>query len=377
MKVVHIFKDFYPPTTGGIEQHMHLLCGRLAQHVEVTVLVPIRSRSTTDEIVDGVRVIRAAEFGRYASAPLCPTLPIWLRRLRPDIVHLHFPNPMGDLTYLLSGWRGPLVLTYHADIIKQRRLLPFYRPVLDALFARVHRIIATSTDYIDSSAFLSQHRDKCAIVPLGIDYDRLALCNGDHRRVHEIRAQYGDRLVLFVGVLRYYKGIDVLIRAMAGVRGHVLLAGRGEERHALTALAQELGVADRVTFAGEVDDAELRALYHAADVFVLPSIDRCEAFGLAQLEAMACGRPVIATQLPTGVRFVNQQDVTGLLVPPRDHVALGAALDRLLGDSALRARMGAAGRDRVQREFGAALMVDRTLAVYDDVLGRARASTRD
>src|SRR5262245_16627141 len=157
MRVVHIFKDYYPPITGGIEQHMRLLCTGLARQVEVTVLVPSRSRRAIKECLEGVSVIRVPEFGRYASVPLCPTMPAMLHQLRPDIVHLHFPNPMGDLTYLLSGWQAPLVLTYHADIIKQRLFLPFYRPVLTLLFKKLRRIIATSAEYIASSDFLAQY----------------------------------------------------------------------------------------------------------------------------------------------------------------------------------------------------------------------------
>lgn len=373
MRTVHIFKDYSPPTTGGIEQHMRLLCTGLARHVEAAVLVPSRSRRTFEEHIDGVRVVRVAEFGRYASAPLCPGAPLRLRKLRPDLVHVHFPNPMGDLTYLLSGLRTPLVVSYHADIIKQRAYLPFYRPVIDRLFRRAARIVAASQEYAESAELLREYRDKIVIQPYGIDVPSLALRNGDAGAVSDLRAQYGERLVLFVGVLRYYKGVDVLIRAMTRVSGHALIAGRGAERSALAALARELDVADRVTFLGEVSDARLRALFHAADVLALPSIDRCEAFGIVQLEAMACGKPVVSTDLPSGVRFVNQHGVTGLLVPPGDPGALAGALGRLLDDRELCRSLGEAGRRRVMQEFDAGSMVRRTLDLYDSVL---RASAR-
>jgi glycosyltransferase involved in cell wall biosynthesis len=371
VRVVHIFKDYYPPTTGGIEQHMRLLCTALAARCEVIVLVPSRSRRTVEERIDGVRVVRVPEYGRYASAPLCPSAPWRLRQLRPDLVHVHFPNPMGDLTYLLSGVRAPLVVSYHADIVKQRAYLPLYRPVIDRLFRRAARIIAASEEYAASSEFLRAYRDRIEINPYGIDASSLALSNGSQGQVQQLRDQYGDRIVLFVGVLRYYKGIDVLIRAMTEVNGCALIVGRGVDLAPLTSLANELGVADRVMFLGELPDARLRALLHAADVFVLPSIDRCEAFGIVQLEAMACGKPVVSTDLPTGVRFVNQHGVTGLLAPPGDAPALAAALNRLLDDPVLRAKMGNAGRARVAEEFDVARMVARTLAVYDDVLGEA------
>lgn len=364
LRAVHIFKDFYPPTVGGIEQHMHLLCRLLSASIEAVVLVPSRSRATIDERIDGIRVVRVPEFGRYASAPLCPTLPIWLRRLQPDVVHIHFPNPMGDLGYLLSGVRAPLVISYHADIIRQRRLLPIYQPVLNLLFERADRIIVGSPDYMASSPFLSRYADRTVVVPYGVDPGRVTLANGDADRVRDRKAAAGAPMILFVGVLRYYKGVDVLINAMRDVRARLTIVGRGSDEPALHELATKAGVADRVTFAGQVSDADLRILLHAADVFALPSIDRCESFGIAQLEAMACGVPVVSSDLPTGVRFVNQDGVTGFRVPPGDAAALAAALNRLLLDRDLRVRMGAAARERVFREFNATLMTNRTLDVY-------------
>jgi rhamnosyl/mannosyltransferase len=298
-------------------------------------------------------------------------MPLWLRRLRPDIVHLHFPNPMGDLTFLLSGWRGRLVVTYHADIIKQRRLLPLYQPVLNRLFQRVDRIIATSGDYIASSATLSANKAKCTVIPLGIETAPLDLTDADGPAVCALKREHGDRIIAFVGVLRYYKGLDVLIRAMKDVRGRVLIAGRGEERDRLETLAREIGVADRVVLLGEIDDDRRRQLLHAADVLVLPSIDRCEAFGLSQLEAMACGTPVVSTNLPTGVRFVNRDGETGVIVPPGDQHALAGALTRLLDDEPLRTRLGEAAARRVRETFTAERMVESTRRVYDEVLETA------
>jgi rhamnosyl/mannosyltransferase len=186
--------------------------------------------------------------------------------------------------------------------------------------------------------------------------------------VERERSQHGARLVLFVGVLRYYKGLGVLLQAMTKVQGELLIVGRGEESTALATRAKQLSIADRVHFLGEISESRLRILRHACDVFVLPSLDRCEAFGIAQLEAMACGKPVVCSDLPTGVRFVNQHGVTGLLVPPGNPEALAEALNRLLDDPGLRDRMGRAARERVEREFRAERMISSTLEVYREVL---------
>ena len=368
MKAVHVFKDYYPPTTGGIEQHMQVLCAGLARHIDVTVLVPSRSRRRIEERLHGVRVIRVPEFGRYFSAPLCPSMPAELRRLSPDLVHLHFPNPTGDLAYLLSGCRAPAVLTYHADVIRRSRLLRLYRPVFGRLAPHIRRFIATSREYLDSSAFLAPYRDRCTVVPFGIDLDDFALRIGEVDQVRELRRRHGERIVLFLGVLRYYKGLAVLIRAMTRVTGRLLLAGRGPQGASLQALTRQLGLGDRITFLGEVSESERRLLLHACDVFALPSIDRSEAFGIAQLEAMACGKPVVSSDLPTGVRLVNQDGVTGMLVPPGDADALARALNEVLDDDALRTGLGKVARLRVEQEFTAERMIARTRALYDEAL---------
>jgi rhamnosyl/mannosyltransferase len=313
-------------------------------------------------------VIRVPEFGRYFSAPLCPSMPAELRRLSPDVVHLHFPNPTGDLAYLLSGCRAPVVMTYHADVIRRLRLLRLYRPVFGLLAPHIRRLIVTSREYLDSSAFLAPYRDRCMVVPFGIDLDSFALRLGEVDQVQELRRRHGERIILFLGVLRYYKGLDVLVRAMARVTGRLLIAGRGSQRAALEGLTRKLGLADRITFLGEVSDPERRLLLHACDVFVLPSVDRSEAFGIAQLEAMACGKPIVASDLPTGVRLVNQDGISGILVPPGDRDALARALNRLLEDDVLRAGLGKTARLRVEQEFTAERMIAQTLTVYDEVL---------
>ncbi len=369
MKVVHVFKDYYPPTTGGIEQHMQVLCTGLARCIDVTVLVPSRSRRRIEERLDGVRVIRVPEFGRYFSVPLCPGMPAELRRLSPDVVHLHFPNPTGDLAYLLSGCRAPLVMTYHVDVIRRSRFFRLYRPVFGLLAPHIRRVIATSPEYLDSSVFLAPYWDRSTVIPFGVDLDDFALRVGEVDQVQALRQRHGERTILFLGVLRYYKGLGVLIRAMARVTGRLLIAGQGPQRAALEALTRELGLTDRVSFLGEVSESERRRLLHACDVFVLPSIDRSEAFGIAQLEAMACGKPVVSSDLPTGVRLVNQDGVTGRLIAPGDRDALAGALNQLLEDDVLRGGLGKAARLRVEQEFTAERMIARTLALYEEALG--------
>lgn len=378
IKAVHMFKDYYPPTTGGIEQHMQLLCSGLAKQMEVAVLTPSRTWRSVEECLNDVSIVRAAEYGRLASVPLCPGFPRRLRQLRPDLVHLHFPNPMGDLAYLLSARSVPAVLTYHADIIKQQALLPIYQPLRSLLFAKLDRIIVATNEFLESSPVLKRYRHKCTVIPYGIDLEPFQLRGEDEASaVAQKRAEYGDRTILFTGVLRHYKGLDVLLEAMPRVKGNLLIAGRGAEKERLETKAAQLGLGRRVRFLGEVSAMERRLLLHAADVFVLPSTNPCETFGIAQLEAMACGLPVVSSDLPTGVRFVNRHGHTGLLVPPSDTAALAQALNQLLTLPNLRQRLGQQAQRRVHQEFTADRMIASTREVYREVLADNRTESRD
>ncbi len=210
MKVVHIFKDCYPPTTGGIEQHMNLLCRKIVRNfarqtarncsreIDVTVLAPSRSMHRREERAEGFRIIRIPEFGRYASVPLCPTAPFELRRLRPDLVHLHFPNPMGDITQLLGAAGIPFVITYHADIIKQKLFLPLYRPVLKLLFKKARRIIFSAAENLSSFSSQFGHGDKCVVVPFGVEIEAFNLHDGEEGEVNALRRELGEGIALFV-----------------------------------------------------------------------------------------------------------------------------------------------------------------------------------
>lgn len=367
MKVLHVGK-FYPPYRGGMETHLATLAGELAREVEVEVLVSAEGRRTVRETVDGIPVTRIGTAASFASASLNPGMAAAIRASGADVVHLHHPNPTGVLSYLASGHRGGLVVTYHSDIVRQRVLGALFAPVLRRFLRRADAILATSPEYARSSPVLRAHADRVRIVPFGIRAEEFA--EADPEAVAALRAEHGPRVVLGAGRLVYYKGFRYLVRAMERVSGRLLLAGTGPLRAALEAEAVRAGVADRVAFLGAVPD--LAPYYHAADVFVLPAIARSEAFGLVQLEAMAAGTPVVNTRIDSGVPFVSADGESGITVPPADAGALADALRRLLDDDALRRRLGAGARERARTRFGLRRMTDDTLAVYHDALRRPR-----
>lgn len=367
---------FYPPHMGGIETHLENLSRALAAEVDLQVVVAADGRDTVADTVDGVPVTRLGTRATVASAALTPGLAAAIRRARADLVHVHLPHPVAAFSYLASRHRGPLVVTYHSDIVRQRLLAAAYRPLGEAFLGRAAAILATSPDYARSSPALRRHAGRVTVVPYGIPIDDLSR-PPDPAAVAAIRETHGPRLVLAVGRLIYYKGFEVLIRAMRRVDGRAVILGDGPLRPRLEAAIAAAGVGDRVVLAGEVANREIAPWYHAAAVYALPSTARSEAFGIVQLEAMACGVPVVNTALDSGVPFVSRHGDSGLTVPPGDPEALAAALTRLLDDRGLAARMGAAGRARVEREFTVERMAAETLEVYRRVLaGQRRAVVR-
>ncbi|MBI2304526.1 MAG: glycosyltransferase [Chloroflexi bacterium] len=367
MKVLLVYKDYFP-VLGGIENHLRLLATGLATHKEmkVEVLVTDPGRRTQRLSMDGVSITKAGRWLTAASAPISTSLFLEMRRRQADIYHLHFPYPIGEMAYLLAGAKGKLVITYHSDIIRQRRLLLLYRPFLWRLLGRADRIIVQSPNYVASSPYLRRVAKKCTVIPSAVDMRRFEATEG--AAVAAWRRRFPPPLVLFVGRFRYYKGLQYLIQAMKKIKATLLLSGSGplesQLRHQVAALALE----DRIFFLGEVPDGELPSLYQAADIFVLPACERSEAFGLTQVEAMASGVPVICTELGTGTSYVNIHGETGLVVPPRDPEALAQAINTLLDNPGLRQQLGGGGRERAAREFGVETMVQRTIQLYQELV---------
>jgi rhamnosyl/mannosyltransferase len=380
MNILHIYKD-YPPIMGGIENHLQLLAeGQARRGHTVTALVTHPdAKRTTYTTENGVRVVRARRLATVASTPLSASLAVQRWRERPDVVHLHFPYPVGEMSQWALGRGAPGVLTYHSDVVRQASILRFYKPLMMRALDATQAIIIGSPP-MRQSAYLASYQDKLHFIPYGIALSRFMARPSDSEMAR-VRYRYLSvlaavpnplPLLLFVGRLRYYKGLDTLITALPRIRARLVVAGSGPMQDAWQDLAALLSVSDRVSWLGDVPDADLAALYHLADLFVLPASHPSEAFGLVQVEAMAAGLPVICTELGTGTTYVNRDGETGLVVPPREPLALADAIGRLLADAGLRIGMGDAARLRA-REFDVETMVDRTLALYEEVSeGRRR-----
>jgi glycosyltransferase involved in cell wall biosynthesis len=370
LRVMHVGK-FYRPHVGGIETHVEALCKELRRSMDVRVLVANTGPRGEDCLIDGVPVTRAASPMSIAGAPVCPGMVWQIRKSRPDIVHLHLPNPTGALALLLSGYRGRVVVTWHSDVIRQLALAKIFHPIQRILLRNCAAMIATSPNYIESSAELSRLKSRCRVIPYGIDSGEFR--NSDPAAVAALREKFGPRILLTVGRLVYYKGVENVVRAMPRIDGKLLIIGDGPLKSSLEQQARELGVADRVVFLGEMQNRQIAPYYHASDLFILPSIARSEAFGIVQLEAMACGKPVVNTRLATGVPFVSIDGETGITVPPGSPEAIAGAVNLLFADPELRMAYGRAAIRRIQNEFNLELMVRRTIEVYREAGAEAPA----
>ncbi len=308
-----------------------------------------------------VVVVRFRRLGAAAKIDLCPSLLSRLAAVDADVLHVHVPNPTMILAVLLAKPQPPIVVTYQSDYVRQRIRALLFRPLERWFYRKVDKILATTPAYIAGSPFLRSQTERLIILPLGID-SRPFL-----EPTARIRQQYQGPLGLACGRLVYYKGLVHAIRALARVRGTLLIVGDGPERARLEAEAVGLGLDRRAIFLGTV--SSVIPYYHAVHALWFPSNARSEAYGLVQLEAMASGCPVINTAIPdSGVTWVSRHMETGLTVPMNDAGALADAARRLLVEPGLRDRLAAAARARAMQEFDHRVMAQRCLAIYRNIL---------
>lgn len=377
MRVLHLGK-YYPPASGGIEAHVRTLAKAQAdlghqvsvlcvQHTDARGRVVVGrglavTRSSTDD--DGaVTVRRLGRVAHLARLDITPGLRGELaRRLKKtDIVHLHTPNPLMLLACASLSFGTDLVITHHSDAVLQKRLSLLLAPFEDRVYGRARVIFSDSPGYGDGSTMLARHAGKVRVLPLGIDLEPYLNPSGSVlSQAEAIRRGHPDPLWLMVGRLVYYKGHSVALEALAKVPGTLLVIGTGPLEAELRHAARTLGVADRVRWLGHQTNDFVAAAYRAATALWFPSVARSEGFGLAQVEAMASGCPVINTAISaSGVPWVSPDGVSGITTPVNDAGALAGAASRIAADADLRARLAAGASARAAAEFGHRLMARR------------------
>jgi len=375
MRVLHFYKTYFPDSVGGVEQVIRQMCvgtGRLG--ITNQVLSLSRDPHLAPFDYEGHTVHRVPLNFEVASNAVSVQAIGKLARmaLDADVVHYHFPWPFMDMAHFLARIDKPTVVTYHSDIVRQKALLKLYEPLRRRFLESVDTIVATSPNYLASSAVLDRYRDKTRVITFGLD--KSSYPEPDQARLDRWRARVGPKFFLFVGVLRYYKGLHILLDAMAGTDYPVVIVGAGPIEAELKARAGRLGL-KRVQFVGAVNDLDKAALLKLCYAVAFPSHLRSEAFGISLLEGAMYGKPMISSEIGTGTTYINVHGETGLVVPPSDHEALRAAMHRLWHDPRMAREMGQRAEARYWQLFTSAQMADNYARLYQELVGR-RAEVR-
>lgn len=363
MRILHVYKDVYPPVHGGIERYIHdTVASMAARGHESTILVASRRPSTRIRRyrTEGSLVVEAPCMGRPFSNPVCPGLASILRRLhsemRFDLVHYHHPLPTAAVSWAFARLDAPYIVTYHSDIVRQSLLVPLIEPFLWPFLRGARAVLATSPAYAESSRFLSG-LSNVRVVPLGVDTRKF--CPGPRDE--------GGGYFLFVGRFRRYKGIPVLLEAWRGLPGRrLVMVGSGPLSKLIVDEASNSG--SLIEPAGDVTDDRLVELYRGARALILPSTERSEAFGLVQLEAMSCGTPVISTDIATGVPWVNRNGESGLVIRRGSPDAIREAVEKL-EDDPFRDSLSAGARSRALEHFEVERTMDELERICRDAAG--------
>lgn len=367
MKVLQFYRTYFPATQGGAEEAIRQICVATRKHGaehRVLTLAPVSNLDTLER--PEARVIRVPLQWEPASCSMgAAAFRVYREQAEwADVIHIHYPWPFADLVHLLSGVNKPVVVTYHSDILRQRVLDVVYSPLRHWFLSRADKLVATSPGYQKTSPVLQRFSEKCEVIPLGLTLDTYQAATAD--ALEAVRAAYGEGFFLFVGVLRYYKGLHVLLEAAAQTGLPVVIAGAGPEEHRLKLRAEELG-ASTVTFAGFVSDEVKAALFTLCRAVAFPSLLRSEAFGVTLLEGQWYSRPLISCEIGTGTSFVNQHGETGYVVSPGSATELAEAMLRFHDDPELASRMGRAGRQRLESRFSGDNVGSEYFRVYKEL----------
>lgn len=368
MKVLHFYKTAFPDSMGGVEQVINQIArgaNKLGVQTEVLSLTPLHGTQTIE--IDGYLSHRAKLDLEIASTGFSVSAFWHFSQLakKADVIHYHFPWPFMDLVHFATIAKKPTVVTYHSDIIKQRHLLKLYSPLMHRFLASVDRIVATSPNYLSTSDVLANFSDKVSVIPIGLDKVTYPIAMQDHLQYWSERI--GSKFFLFVGVLRYYKGLHILMEAAQGLDYPIVIVGAGPIELELHTQAKLLGL-NNIHFLGQLSNEDKVALLTLCYGVLFPSHLRSEAFGISLLEGAMYGKPMISSEIGTGTTFINITDVTGLVVPPSDPIALRQAMKYLWEHPKEATEMGKCAEERYWKHFTAEKMVRSYVNIYSDLI---------
>lgn len=375
MRILHAYKVYLPDVYGGIPSVIAMLARLPRPGFDTEVLVARERGVARKYEFEGAGVEAVGSIGMLMSMPLAPMYPLRLARRAKDfdiIIH-HAPFPLMDMGIMLMPKSCPIVIHWHAEVIGRPALMKILAPLFRRSLKRADKIIVSHGAIVENSPFLREFAEKCIVVPYGCDLAYWSDLSAVQREAVDRLQQQHPRLVVAIGRLVSYKGYEVFLRAIRDVDAEAIIIGDGPLKADLTDLATQLGILDRVRFLGVLPPDEVKQYLHAAKVLAFPSVTEAEAFGLVQLEAMAAGKPVVNTDLPTAVPYVARDGKEGFTVPPNDPAAFALSLRRLLDQPDLAARLGEAGKERVHSEFSQSLFLSRIQTVYNETLEQRRS----
>jgi O-antigen biosynthesis rhamnosyltransferase len=370
MKVLHFYKTYYPDSFGGVEQVIYQLAiGTAKLGIDTAVLTLTSDQVDRVITVGGHTVHRCHSDIKLASTNFSISAFWRFSNLakQADIIHYHFPWPFMDLVHFATGHKKPSVVTYHSDIVKQKILLKLYQPLMSRFLHSVDAIVATSPNYRVTSDVLQQFQAKTEVIPIGLD--RTLYPEPSAERCHFWRNQLGDQFFLFIGVLRYYKGLHILLEALALGDFPTVIVGAGPIESELKTKAVELGLKN-VKFLGQISDEDKVAILSLSYAIVFPSHLRSEAFGISLLEGAMFGKPMISSEIGTGTSFINIDNETGVVVPPSSPVDLNKAMTYLWNSPERSQEIGRAAANR----FATLFTADRMCRSYKDLYLRVLRS---
>lgn len=366
MRVLHFYKTSFPDTMGGVEQVINQIArGARAFGVESDVLSLTTERLERTVEIDGYLAHRARLDFQIASTGFSASAFLRFSQLAKtaDVIHYHFPWPFADMVHFATRVKKPTLVTYHSDIIRQKYLLKLYRPLKRRFLGSMDRIVATSPNYLATSDVLVEYSEKVSVIPIGLDKATYP----QPERLQFWREKLGLKFFLFVGVIRYYKGLHILMEAAQAADYPIAIAGAGPIERDLKAQAKQLGL-HNVHFLGFLPDEDKVALLKLCYAVVFPSHLRSEAFGISLLEGAMYGKPMISSEIGTGTTFINIGGETGLVVPPSNPAALSQAMRYLWEHPNVAAEMGQRAEERYWKYFTADKMVRSYVDMYDDLV---------
>ena len=373
MKILHVVKAYYPDV-GGIETSARQIAEASAKNGHEVIVLCFGNKTENVE-TEGVKVYRIKPFFNVGSASISLKYFKKYKELSKDadIIHFHVPNPLGELAFCLqpkTKSKAKTLCTYHLDPVRPKAFVLMYKMLLNSFMKKVDVICPTSPYYIVSSRVIENFLEKCRTIPLGVEVGSFANVSPEKiAEAEKVVSKLKRPRVLFSGRFAYFKGIPNLLNAMALLPEYSLIrVGDGKKRQETEEQIDRLGLRDRVVLAGLQTGEFYRAFFHVADIFAFPSTWP-ESFGIVGLEALAAGLPLVTTEIWAGSSYYNEDEKTGLIVPPQDPKALAEAIKRILSNPELHKMMSENARKRADK-FALERMPERYEEVYKFLMGK-------